>query len=326
MTMRSAAPTGGMRYKSPFRYPGGKAALADFVKALFRANRLLDGIYAEPYVGGASVALALLFEEHASSIYINDIDPAVYSFWHATLNDTEELCRRIRDTRVTSDEWHRQRHVLQNVTTCGVDLGFAAFFLNRTNRSGIIASAGMIGGTQQTGLWKLDARYNAPELAERVARIGRYADRIHLSNLDAVQFLADVVTKLPKRALVYLDPPYYVKGRRRLYANFYEPDDHKAIADSLAKARYHWIVSYDNAPDIRRLYSRYRRVTYELRYTAAERQSGSEVMFFSPRLVVDSSLLTLLPAASRLITPSPSSLHATRSVRSAPASKRSRAE
>jgi len=295
--------TGGMRYKSPFRYPGGKAAVADFVKAIFRANRLLDGVYAEPYAGGASVALALLFEEHASSVYINDIDPAVYAFWHSAINETEELCRRIRDTRVTTAEWHRQRHILQTTTESALDLGFAAFFMNRTNRSGIIASAGMIGGVNQTGNWKLDARYNAPELSERVARIGRYADRIHVSNLDALVFLRDVASTFPRRTLVYLDPPYYVKGRRRLYANYYEPGDHKAIADSLAKARFHWLVSYDNVPDIRTLYSRYRRVTYELRYTAAERQSGAEVMFFSPDLVVDSAIRALLPGASRLMPP-----------------------
>lgn len=303
MSRPPSAAAGGMRYKSPFRYPGGKAALADFVKALFRANDLLDGAYAEPYAGGCSVALALLFEEHASTVYINDIDPAVYAFWHAALNDTDELCRRIRDTRVTPTEWHRQRSTLHTLAEASTDLGFAAFFLNRTNRSGIIASAGMIGGTEQAGEWKLDARYNARELSERVARIGRYADRIHLSNLDALAFLKHIVPTMPARKLVYLDPPYYVKGRRRLYASFYKPGDHKAIAGALAKARFHWIVSYDNVVDIRALYSRYRRVTYKLRYTAAERQSGAEVMFFSPNLVIDSSIWHLLPGASRLIAP-----------------------
>ena len=129
-----------------------------FCESSFRANQLLDGVYAEPYAGGASIAPALLFEEHASTVYINDIDPAVYAF-----------------------------------------------------------------------------------------------------------------------------------------------GDHKAIADSLAKARFHWLVSYDNVPDIRALYSRYRRVTYELRYTAAERHSGAEVMLFSPGLVVDSAVRSLLPGSSRLV-------------------------
>ena len=303
MTSTPSSATGGARYKSPFRYPGGKAAVADFVKAVFRGNRLLDGAYAEPYAGGASVALALLFEEYASAIYINDVDPAVYAFWFAALYDNETLCRRIRDARVTVDEWKRQRAVLHASDETTTDLGFAAFFLNRTNRSGIIASAGMIGGADQSGAWKLDARYNARELAERVARIGRYSDRIHVSNLDALAFLKQVPPTMPAKKLIYLDPPYYVKGRRRLYANFYEPDDHAAIAKALAKTRFPWLVSYDNVADIRHLYARYRRVTYELRYTAAERQSGAEVMFFSPNLVVDPSLRNFLPGASRVIPP-----------------------
>lgn len=303
MTRQPSIATGGVRFKSPFRYPGGKAAVAEFVKGLFRSNRLLDGAYAEPYAGGASIALALLFEEYASTIYINDIDLGVYAFWYAALHDNDELCRRIRDTRVTVEEWHRQRSIAQTEAETNTDLGFSAFFLNRTNRSGIIASAGMIGGTNQSGQWKLDARYNARELSERVARIGRYADRIRVSNLDALVFLNDVVPTMPSRKLIYLDPPYYVKGRRRLYASFYEPHDHKAIAKALSKVRVHWIVSYDDVADIRALYARYRRVTYKLRYTAAERQSGSEVMFFSPSLVADLAVIRLLPNASRLMTP-----------------------
>jgi DNA adenine methylase len=304
ITTKSSTLTGGVRYRSPLRYPGGKAAVADFVKALFRSNHLLDGVYAEPYAGGASVALALLFEEHSSMVYINDIDPAVYAFWYTALNEPEELCRRIRDTRVTPDEWRRQRHVLHTAAECRVDLAFAAFFLNRTNRSGIIASAGMIGGTSQAGEWKLNARYNAPELSSRVARIARYADRIRVSNLDALEFLSQVAPSLPSRTLVYLDPPYYVKGRRRLYANFYEPEDHAAIADLLSTARFRWLVSYDNVADIRTLYKGYRRMSYELRYTAAERQSGAEVMFFSPGLMVDPATRNFLPGSTRLVVPS----------------------
>lgn len=139
-----------MRYSSPLRYPGGKAKLAGFVKEIFRANDLLDGAYAEPYAGGASVALTLLFDEFASRIYINDIDRAVYAFWSAVLNSTEELCRLIRDTRPTPTEWLRQRRIYSNsATESPLALGFSAFFLNRTNRSGIIESAGMIGGRAQ---------------------------------------------------------------------------------------------------------------------------------------------------------------------------------
>jgi DNA adenine methylase len=286
MTGPQVERTRSVRYNSPLRYPGGKAKLADIVKAIFRENGLLDGAYAEAYAGGASVALTLLFEEYASRIYINDLDPAVFAFWHSVLHETEALCRLVRDTRATPRQWGLQKLIYRNAATeSRLAIGFAAFFLNRTNRSGIIASAGMIGGKEQQGRWKLDARYNQIELIERITRIASYRDRIHLYNLDAIDFLARCATTLPERSLVYLDPPYYVKGQR-LYASYYQDEDHAEIADLLPALPFPWLVSYDDAPEIRRIYCDYRKFCYTLRYTAAMRQHGAEVMFFSDQLVI----------------------------------------
>jgi DNA adenine methylase len=292
---------GGTRYRSPLRYPGGKARLADFVKTIFRANHLLDGTYAEPYAGGASVALTLLFEEYASTIHINDIDTAVHAFWDSVLNRTDELCRLVRDTRATSAEWLRQKQIYSCAEDASpLQLGFAAFFLNRTNRSGIIGSAGMIGGRKQRGRWKIDARYNRPELSRRIARIARYGDRIHLTKLDAADFLKRADKGLPAKTLVYLDPPYYIKGQRRLYANYYGADDHANIATLLSTVRLRWLVSYDNTPEIRRLYRAYQGLTYTLRYTASESQSGSEVMYFAPTVSMPAEYRSTLERPRRL--------------------------
>jgi len=276
-----------VRYLSPLRYPGGKAKLAGFVEELFRSNGLQGGAYAEPYAGGASVALALLYEGLASRVYLNDIDSSVFSFWSAAINNTDELCRLVSDTRPTPAEWLRQRQVYSNPRgESRLAVGFAAFFLNRTNRSGIIGSAGMIGGRKQRGRWKIDARYNRRELAERITRIGRYRDQITVSNLDAHDFLSLACSSMPAKSLVYLDPPYFVKGDRRLYASHYDASDHAEIAKKLPSLPFHWIVSYDDEAEIRRLYRAYRSIRYSLRYTASERQGGPEVMFFSPRLAI----------------------------------------
>jgi DNA adenine methylase len=286
MTTSAEPPRCTVRYNSPLRYPGGKAKLADFIKAMFRANDLLDGVYLEPYAGGASVALTLLFEECVSEVYINDLDRAVFAFWHSVIHEPERLCRLVRDARVTPNEWARQRRVYRATTASLLDLGFAAFFLNRTNRSGIIGSAGMIGGARQRGRWKLDARYNGPELAERIGRVARYRDRIRIFNLDAIDFLLHCARLGLVRALAYLDPPYYGKGRRRLYANYYDDVAHAEIAKLLPDLPFPWVVSYDDAPQIRRLYRGYRRTSYSLRYTAAQCRSGAEVIFVSAGLVV----------------------------------------
>ncbi len=275
------------RYFSPLRYPGGKSKLTGFVKAVFRANDLLDGTYVEPYAGGASLALSLLFDEYAGRIVINDYDPGVFAFWSSVLTETAALCRLIRNTPVTPAEWKKQRAVYQKGAAAGVlQLGFATFFLNRTNRSGIIASGGMIGGSRQTGTWKIDARYNASELVRRIQRIAEYSDRIRVSNLDALTFLRRTLPRLGKRSLVYLDPPYYVQGQQRLYANYYEPADHERIAEVMPHVQVPWIVSYDDRGQIRRLYEAYRSISYRLHYAASERHHGAEVMFFAHGLSI----------------------------------------
>ena len=276
-----------IRYKSPLRYPGGKASLVPFVKQLFLDNDLVGGVYAEPYAGGASVGLALLLDGFVSRIYINDADPAVYAFWRSCLNETAALADLVRCTHVSVAEWDHQKRIYERgLAASPLQLGFSAFFLNRTNRSGIISSAGIIGGRAQSGQWRIDARYNAEELAQRIERIGEHRKQIVLSGDDAGVFLLRVPRRLPQRALLYLDPPYFIKGQRRLYANYYEPGDHAAISEIVRRLSCKWIVSYDYVPEIKRLYKGYRSLSYSLRYSASSSASGDEIMFFSDGTVV----------------------------------------
>ncbi|MGL9637387.1 DNA adenine methylase, partial [Escherichia coli] len=167
-----------MRFNTPLRYPGGKAKLTNFVEELLRLNRFTSIHYAEPYAGGAGLALNLLMKGSAEVIHLNDINNAVYSFWYSVLNHCDELCSLIEDTGVTIDEWHRQKDIMSkqlDVTT--LELGFSTFFLNRTNRSGIL-KGGVIGGKKQDGNWKLDARYNKKDLMDRIQKINKKSDSI----------------------------------------------------------------------------------------------------------------------------------------------------
>ncbi len=274
-------------YYSPLRYPGGKRKLADFLALLLRANRLLDGEYAEAYAGGASVALALLFGEYVERVHINDLHPGVYAFWMTARDHPDDLCRRIRDARLDVHEWDRQRAVQRSSNPDRVDLAFSTFYLNRTNRSGIL-TGGLIGGRDQTGPWQMDARFSRSTLIRRIERIGRWRSRISVHGLDAKDFLSSVVAKMPARSLVYLDPPYYVKGREQLYANFYEPDDHAVIAAIIRKLILPWVVTYDDVDEVRSLYRGHRSKHYGISYSAGPRDRGREVMFFSEDLTIPS--------------------------------------
>lgn len=271
---------------TPLRYPGGKGKLAPFLKDLLRANGLLDGDYVEPYAGGAAIGLELLQQDYVSRIHINDISRPIHAFWKSVLHETDEMARRVRNASLSVTTWDRQKRIFVHQDDHDdVAVGFAAFYLNRTNRSGIF-NAGIIGGRSQTGRWKIDARYNGPELAARIESIGRFRDRISLHCEDAVQYLKRHLPTLPERTLIYLDPPYYVKGKE-LYYDYYDADDHAAIASLVTRSihRQKWIVSYDNVAPIRALYARCPGIAYGLGYSAREARSGSEVMFFGPGLV-----------------------------------------
>lgn len=270
-----------MRNPSPLRYPGGKARLSGFFRQVFGENNLIGGRYVEPYAGGASVALSLLFEGVAGSVQINDLDPSIYAFWNSVTKCADEFCERIETAPLTIEEWHRQRDIYRSDETDLMLRGFAAFYLNRTNRSGIIAGAGVIGGQKQSGAWKMDARFPKETVIARIQRVAAAAARITVSNLDAVELLRSIPSD--PRTLVYLDPPYFKKADG-LYANWYKPGDHRAVRDAIASLSVPWVVSYDCQDEIKELYSQFEGKQYPLRYSARNSYDGQELMYFSPGL------------------------------------------
>lgn len=273
------------RYKTPLRYPGGKQKLAPFVTEVMVENNLRGGHYAEPYAGGAGVAIELLLSGIASQIHLNDSCYAVYSFWKSVINEPEEFCRRISRASLNVHEWRKQRNVLMNRSEySALDVGFSMFYLNRVNRSGIL-SGGLIGGLAQKGEWLMDARFPRTELIQRVENIARYKKHIHLRNWDAERFITTYLPRLPSESLVYCDPPYFDKADR-LYLNHYRPEDHKRIAKVIQKIKLPWAVSYDAAPEIMNCYSRRRAFVYGLQYNAQNAYVGTEVFFFSDQLKI----------------------------------------
>ncbi len=274
------------RYYSPLRYPGGKGKISGYIKLILEQNLLLDCDYIEPYAGGASVAIDLLLNEFVSSVHINDIDFSVYSFWFSVLNYTDQFCEKIFKVDLTIDEWRKQKEIQVNKGKYSVfDVGFSTFFLNRTNRSGIL-TAGVIGGINQSGKWKIDARFSKENLIKRIHKLADYKDRIYLYNEDAVTLVKRLHLQLSTRAFFYLDPPYYNKGKE-LYTNYYVHKNHEEIAFTMheLKDRF-WLISYDNVPQIRKLYEKFRQKQYSLMYSAAQATKGSEVLIFSDNLTV----------------------------------------
>lgn len=280
------------RLYSPLRYPGGKAPFAPFIAKVMEINGVVDGHYLEPYAGGASVALDLLFHGHAHHIHINDADPAVYAFWVSVTKHPYALLKLLESTPITIEEWFRWRSILREDCKASlVERGFATLFMNRTNRSGIL-KAGVIGGKNQAGDYKLDARFKKDVIARRIQEIAKRADDISVYCEDSLYLLNRCPEFLPKKSLIYLDPPYYVKGKG-LYRNYYEHDDHISIAKVIQRKKFKWpwVVSYDNAEEICAMYQLSKSLSYGLNYTAQRRYVGNEVMFFSHKLTIPDEII-----------------------------------
>lgn len=273
---------------SPLRYPGGKGLLFSRLRTIIRENDLTSSVYVEPYAGGAGAALALLVSGQVERIAINDLDPAVFAFWNAVVTQPGEFTQLVNNVELSVDEWERQREVyLTSAREDHLPLGFATFYLNRTNRSGVL-NGGPIGGKDQTGNYKIDARFNREGLAERIRLIALHADRIAVTNEDGL----DVISRYSdsEDAFIYADPPYFEKAGS-LYLNAFQEADHEALAERLKGVeRAKWILTYDNVPQVAELYSSLRRRLFALNYSAHRVMKANEVMVFSPDLVIPEEL------------------------------------
>ena len=271
-------------FNSPLRYPGGKNKLSAFIAKICVDNNI-NGHYVEPYSGGASVALFLLLEGFVNRITINDKDRSIYAFWFCVLNKTKQLCELIENAELTIEEWRKQKEIQNNKKTADLlDLGFSTFYLNRTNRSGII-NAGVMGGIEQNGNYLMDCRFNKTELIERIKKIAKKKNQIRLYKKDAIKLIDKIQQEaIDENIVFYFDPPYYLKAST-LYMNHYQDNSHFNVSEKIKSIRnIKWIVSYDNVPEIQNLYSDCSKKEYSFKHTAYNARVGQEILFFSPTL------------------------------------------
>lgn len=280
--MSSSATTGIRPRISPLRYPGGKSALYARLREVIRTNGLAGCTYVEPYAGGAGAGLGLLVTGQVSRVVINDLDPAIAAFWKLITTEPDALRAKIQTARLDAKEWAKQREAYLRADRNDYHtLGYATFYLNRTSRSGVL-NAGPIGGHDQTGNYKIDARFNRENLSERIRILSLYADRIVVSSIDG----KDLIRKYAARAntFIYADPPYFEKARG-LYMNAFSAADHEDLAEVLnSYAQRSWVLTYDNVPQVAALYSSRRRHEFELYYSAHRARRAKEVVVLSDSL------------------------------------------
>lgn len=270
---------------SPLRYPGGKGSLAPFFGRVLAEQSEPCRVFVEPFAGGAGAALRLLVEGSVESVVLNDMDPAIAAFWRALVTRNEEFADLVETTDITIEAWHRWHaiHLDRANSASDLELGFATFFLNRTNRSGIL-DARPIGGLSQAGNWKLDARFNRVALAARIRAIGRVVDRITVTQQDGAILVASL---RGPGTFIFADPPYLAKGSD-LYLNAMTWADHTTLADEFAKSPVRWLVSYDRDDRVHDLYRAFRRAEFSLAHTAARPHVGREFAVFGDEVEINS--------------------------------------
>lgn len=277
-------------FSTPLRYPGGKSRISNFLEDIILLNNLEGCNLYELYAGGAGASINLLFSGLCKKVILNDLDMHIYSFWWAVIYDTESLIKMIYDSNVTIENWIAQKHIYDNYSEYStLEIGFSTFFLNRTNRSGILYKAGPIGGMNQTGNYKMDVRFNKVELISRITRIAQFRDSLEIHNKESVTFLKYII-KRKKKKLIFLDPPYYNQGEN-LYLNFYKDKDHQNLARLLEKNQEtNWLLTYDNCDRIKELYQNTRKSYFPMSYTLQTKKKDKEIMMISNSLYLPKQL------------------------------------
>jgi DNA adenine methylase len=273
---------------TPLRYPGGKTQFYPLIKKILENNGLTGHTYIEPFAGGAGIAIKLLLNNDVNQIIINDIDPAIYAFWYSVLHFSDDLCNLINITPIDVTQWKKQKQIYLEKNSNTINLGFATLFLNRSNVSGII-NGGIIGGLQQDGPYRIDARFTKANLIKKIKAIHAQKDKINIFNLDAIELLKlDKIKKL-RKTFVNFDPPYVTKGAG-LYENSFSDNDHRRLASIIKKCSRKWIVTYDVHPLITGLYARFRFNYLKINYSVNRRRTEKEYIFFSDNLDVPETI------------------------------------
>lgn len=269
-----------MDTRNPLRYPGGKTKLVPYIQKLLITEGLKNCTFYEPYAGSAAVTFHLLKNNMIKKAIINELDPLIYCFWYSVMNYTQELTEKIISVDISVETWkeiskYRRSEYIKNKSI--LEIGFAGFFLNRTNYSGII-KANPIGGIDQGAKNKIDCRFNKEKLVSSIYELSSFKDRLQIYNMDAIEFLK-LTTKYKRNTniFVYIDPPYFEKGPT-LYRYFYNNDMHKELAKYIKTKAFPWLISYDDNFQIKNLYKRKFQQQIYMDYSVNTNKKGKELL------------------------------------------------
>ncbi len=245
------------------RYPGGKSKLRDQIAKRLAEQTEHEGLeYREPFFGGGSIGLKIVSDNaDITRLWINDKDVGIACLWTAVIRHHDEFKERVCSFTPTVEAFYELRHELTTLSAMPtepgrtVDLGFKKLAIHQISYSGLgTKSGGPLGGVGQKSQYKIDCRWSSDYICKKVDKLHDLFAAIEVrgnccTNLD----FADVIEDTECRCLLYVDPPYYVKGND-LYQHGFTPEDHERLAGALRKTEHAWVLSYDDCDEVRQLY------------------------------------------------------------------------
>ena len=262
--------------RTPLRYPGGKQKALTKIFAQFPAT---FSSYIEPFVGGGSVFIAVRQAFPDAPVWINDLNPEVYSFWITARDQLPELVAALRQIKDSATDGKKLYLEWRDLVGGSVFERAVRFFvMNRITFSGTTDSGGYSSSAFQS-------RFTHSSL-DRLEMLGGVMRGVRVTNLD----YREVLEPADSSAFAFLDPPYWSATKSKLYGangDLHAGFDHAAFAQTLEACQHQWLVTYDDSPLIREHFTFARVSTWELQYgmnnyRQATAAKGAELFIRNP--------------------------------------------
>lgn len=270
--------------KSPLRYPGGKS------KALKQILPLIPEFkeFREPMVGGGSVFFSLKQLNPSATFWINDINKELYLFWKYLKEEPERLIQEVSNLKKENGrEVYSKLINFKDLTDFERAVRF--FVLNRITFSGLAESGGYSPKA-------FDLRFT-PSSIERLKKAAQILKDTKITNEDYEK----IILASGKDVFIFLDPPYLSTTKSKLYGkngDLHEGFDHKRFAEVMKKCKHKFLITYDDSPEIRRLYSFAKITPWTLQYgmnnyKQKTAKKGKELFISNFKILLPSKLLNI---------------------------------